>query len=211
MVYCWMCEWFEQSWHCFGYIVAPKNFSHCNIRPVYLPESNRFGNLGFWHIPWYKHKPQAVHWYLGKGADGVDPAKKLNWNQVIRHEYWKTSFFSSFPLWTAPLRPGPSQCWVCFGLAKTFNHADWWGAFPWLKLPRIALPFRPCISHSAPFIKPLIVLRYTWPVKYPFSPRSSTSRTLPRSIAHKRTRLAARACKGSNRGGGTERKCGLLD
>lgn len=59
----------------------------------------------------------------------------------------------------------PWWCWVCLDPAKTFNHADWWGAFSWLKASLSTSSLPAAHQPSDPSIKPLIVLRYTWPVE----------------------------------------------
>lgn len=51
---------------------------------------------------------------------------------------------------TSAFKARPSQCRVCFSPAKILNHADGWGAFPWLKvssntpsIPAMHPPFSP--------------------------------------------------------------------
>lgn len=74
---------------------------------------------------------------------------------------WEASDFLSKRKGT--FRAKPCCCSVCLDPAKTFNHTDWWGAFSWLEasLSTASIPavHQPC----NPFIKALIVLRYTWP------------------------------------------------
>lgn len=69
----------------------------------------------------------------------------------------------SFPKRKGTFWAKPCCCSVCLDPAKTFNHTDWWGAFSWLEasLSTASIPavHQPC----NPFIKALIVLRYTWP------------------------------------------------
>lgn len=73
-----------------------------------------------------------------------------------------------FPRVNATFRARLCCCCVCLDPAKTFNHADWWGAFSWLKASPSLASIPAVHQPSNPFIKPLIVLRYTRPLEYPF-------------------------------------------
>lgn len=73
-----------------------------------------------------------------------------------------------FPKGNVTFRARPCCGCVRLDPAKTFNHADWWGAFSWLKASPSTASIPAVHQPSNPFIKPVIVLRYNWPVDYPF-------------------------------------------
>lgn len=160
--------------HCYLGLSVEKNNTCCRFGPAWL---HPFGVL--WMQPSFFHKKRP-----GGSTNSIVKAK-----------------FTDTPKQrTSAFKARPSQCRVCFGPAKILNHADGWGAFPWLKvspntpsIPAMHQPF-------SPFIKPLIFLRYTWPFLYAallleLCPAFSTTiaHKQPKKAMQKRTSLQTEA------------------
>lgn len=131
---------------------------HSQSLTLFMHSSFIYHSPAFSALPWQLHSLECTDQKKKKKIISESPA----WisKTAARHQ-WEASHF--LPKRKGTFRAKPCCCSVCLDPAKTFNHTDWWGAFSWLEASPSTASIPAVHQPCNPFIKALIVLRYTWP------------------------------------------------